>query len=114
MQVMCTGAIMPHVGMVVYVAQDPTELLAWSKDTIQQKDSGVGSLTGQCPVNNSSRCTKTKDGLQGVPYATSMVGCQMHWSLALVRHMLHNCMMGIGPMPMTWLNAPESGQRIHI
>ena len=63
MQVMCTGAVMPHVGMVVYVAQDPTKLPAWSKDTKPQKDTVAGTSTGNCTGNDSSRCAETKDGL---------------------------------------------------
>ena len=95
---MCTGTVMPHVGMVVYVAQDPTELPAWSKDTIPQKDSGAGSSTGNCPGNDSSRCTETKDGLQGcsvcnqrgrLPNALVTSSCQTHASQLQDGHRTH-------------------------
>ena len=51
--------------MVVYFAQDPTKITALSKDMIPQKDTVAATSTGNCPGNKGSRCTETKDGLQG-------------------------------------------------
>jgi len=56
---------MTHVGTVVYVAQDPTKLPAWSKDTLRKTNTETGTPTGNHRGNDSSRCTEMKDGLQG-------------------------------------------------